>query len=212
METITRTNEQKKNSLEQKLELAKELGLVAQVEMIENEIQKGKFEKLCPYPEVTMNQAREAMCEPYFFKYERPGPITVFMNMGILLSKHACRWCWSNEAYGYFDRKEQKNLDDRDKTHEHHVFRYFLKKEEVGLGQKATSHFNGEGSVQYEVREITELPMAAMLRLKEAKDKNLFSSFEIWRPESMSEKEARLHDPWLVGVFDNRYFKLCDWR
>lgn len=55
--------------------------------------------------------------------------------------------------------------------------------------------------------EGIEIPYAALIRLREAQDKKLFDTFEIWRPVA----ELPVADPWLIGRVYGRFFKICAW-
>lgn len=72
---------------------------------------------------------------------------------------------------------------------------------------EGTNANRSEGMSDYQAM----LPMSALCRLKEAKEKDIFDSFEVWRPS-----EWKAPDPWLVGVHMDQgravYFKVCDWR
>lgn len=189
METMTKTLEQKTHGLQEKLELAKSLGLIAQVQMIEEEIKRIAFDQKNIYPQVTEEEAQEAMCEKEIHQHK---------------GWKSCRFF---TKYRYQHIQENPIYCGKWKAHTHIKFKQQLKKETIGFGQKELSMFG-----EYTVKESTTMPMAALLRLKEAKDKNFFDSFQIWRPETESEKEARLLDPWLVGIHQGKAYKLCDWR
>lgn len=189
METMTKTYEQKKTTLNQRLELAKELGLVSQVAMLEMEMQEVQFEQVNTYQLVTKAEAQKAMCQSKSHK-------------------HGSRWmsCRHILFYQLATIKEWPVRCGKTGIHEHVVYAQEIASESIGFGQKVATQFG-----EFAVQEITRLPMAAMLRLKEAKEKG-FTDFEVWRPETNDEKLRRELDPWLVGVRFGKFYKLCDWR
>lgn len=181
--TTIQTHEQKLHHLQQKLELAKELGLTQQMAMICNEIRISKLEQTCTYPEVTQQEARAAMC---------PITVTEFKPKWVgFMKKEKCGYEVMPRGFTLFSGPHPCEKIDK---HSH--------TDQLGL----------RSEILQLTEEKTLLPLAALIRMKEAKEKNVFESFQVWRPETASEAEARKLDPWLVGVVGNRYFKLCDWR
>lgn len=194
METLTKTYEQKKTALEQKLELAKELGLVSQVEMLEGEIRQNEIDQRNPYPEVTKKEACIAMLPKEVVAHKTyliPCRHIIRYQLATIKQWPIRCWKWGK--------------------HEHTKYLKELLTETVGFGQEQTNSYLGS-SYKWVVKEKAKLPLSAMIRLKEAKEKNFFESFQIWRPETESEQEARLLDPWLVGVLNDRFYKIADWR
>lgn len=192
METLTKnTVEQKKHGLEQKLELAKELELKEQVAMIWKEIKVCDIEQTTTYEKVTVEKCRELLC---------PKTVTEFKAKRI---GHILPWKrdWVECQHG--------------KREEAFMFSLFL-----GLNsacEKIVCHTHTEQPqiVREKLgteKNTTALPTAALILMREAKSRNLFDHFEIWRPETQAETKARLDDPWLVGCVDNHFYKLCDWR
>lgn len=183
---------QKTNQFEERIAIAKELGLENQVSLLKRAMKIFDIEQKNTYPEVTIKDAREAMC---------PKTTTEFK------AKRINRWkFWDKDwaecevilqQQGIFTNSDVvcEKIVDHNHVDQKAIVREHMSGKDIGYGEN-----------------ITLLPMAALLRMKEAKDKNIFHSFEVWRPESESEQEARLLDPWLVGVIGQRYFKLCDWR
>lgn len=183
---MIKTFEQKATALEQKLELAKELGLKDQVSLIHKEIKINELEQKNTYLEVTRAEARGAMCPKKEIKFEQK-------MIGKWWRKDWAECQWGRNAWSFMSKD-----CGRTDTHIHIA--------QPGL------HAEIPGRPMTELAEPTPLPMAALIRMKEAKEKNIFDHFEVWRPETDSEEKTRLEDPWLVGAVGSRYFKLCDWR
>lgn len=168
--------------LQQRMQLAAELGLRNQQIMIGKEIKVLEVLQKCTWPEVTPGEARNAMCPIEIVSFKQP--VKWYQRIyGTDLRK-----CAFIEYSSMFGHNRCNDTEDHGHT------------KQLGLEMESVE---GTGA---------QLPMAALLRLKEAKAKNFFESFQVWRPETASEAEARMLDPWLVGVVNGRYFKLCDWR
>jgi hypothetical protein len=226
-------------SLRERLTIAKDVKAKGQVRMLEAAIiqteRAFRIEHMNPYPEVTRQMALDAMCEP--IKEEptpEPQPMTgsrlnSFMQYALgsalrdnlkladferQLIEHSAmqmantmnmprQWIGSPIGVrGQWDQSTESSAFNR-KTH-----KYGLACEILNMTDLAV-----EGSRDTAVM----LPMSALCRLKEAKAKNMFGHFEVWRPS-----EWKAPDPWLVGVYERqangaenflpRYYKVCDWR
>lgn len=141
-------------ALKQRRELAVLAGAFRQVDRIDRALNVKRREWRVrhenPYPEVTTDDARMAMCG---FEGVASSGVSTYRR-----------------------------------------FTYQLKREQIGVVGVCAGY------------EDTDLPNAALIRLKEAKDKDIFDWFEVWYPTEHAP------DPWLVGCFQGKFYKICDWR
>lgn len=226
-------------SLKQRRNLAQELGAKGQVRLFDREIVRTgrayRIEHQNPYPECNKTDAMDAMCEPLKSKESSPleaikgtmnqnmqktlgNAMGSIMGLGGLGSDQSIRKSISQlQAYQnamslndlqnayHYATVQMNNPWSRGYSRSTH--KYDLACEVLNLNDLKV-----EGSSDTEVM----LPMSALCRMKEAKEKNLFDHFEVWRPA-----DWKAPDPWLVGVYyktDGRsqgtthYYKVCDWR
>lgn len=192
-----------------------------------------------PYPECTKQEAMDAMCEP--IKPPEPSPVekvkgSLNENMRKALTSAM------QDAERLMEREKDRTLRQSINQIGTYERMMNMQQERWGLGLGGFSGLSAqmgstwarqsmgfsnqthkydlacatlnmadlsvEGSLDTEVM----LPMAALCRLKEAKEKKMFDSFQVWRPA-----EWKAPDPWLVGVWNEEdgkthYFKVCDWR
>lgn len=229
------THKSKIKKLEECLALARELNVVNQIPLYEAEIKastkRWKIDHQNPYPEVTREDAMDAMCEPL-----------------IVCEKHekaACAMCRIRDARMVKDYKFKLWADavviaapnNGLTPHQGQALGNALlaaqqinwQQQGAALGQQqqytdthtATFPMWGIANQLGNIQRISPtvypamLPLPALIRLKEAKEREIFDSYEVWRPVT-KEEYAQLTDPWLVGiVYDDgkmRCFKLCDWR
>ncbi len=215
--------EQYVRSLRERLELAKSINAKGQVQLIEKEITKTerafKIEHRNPYPEVTKDDARNSMCEPTALEpFQSKALQSALEDVEKLLAqegiKTGAQLKRHVDLFGDEHLRREYDyvaLDVFGSRRERQTHKYDLACEVLTVGEP-------QNFVTYEGRHDTEvmLPMAALCRLKEAADKNMFDAYEVWRPS-----EWKAPDPWLVGVqviqnrnedTKRRYFKVCDWR
>ena len=213
-------------NLNERLKLARSMKLKGQVVLFENAIKqrhrKWAIEHVNPYPEVTKDMARDAMCEPI------KGDEEARRKSGLTYDQFdALRF-----ALGDIQQM-QRRLDAQVAQH---AFSTYLARPGswlelggfVGTPSRQTHKYDlaceplyveGANDIRAEGSADTQvmLPMAALCELANAKNKDLFDSYQVWRP-----KEWKAPDPWLVGVYIKRdergqaqgarFFKLCDWR
>lgn len=220
--------------LKQRLDLAKELGAIGQARLFDRELVRTerayRIQHENPYPECNKTDAMDAMCEPIAEHKSDIEKVKVSMNerMRETLDK------------ALMDSERVFNLQDsnilRRSFNELQAYRsafnqrsdamQFIMNNPWATGYSRKTHkydlacevlnladLKVEGTLDTEVM----LPMSALCRMKEAKEKNLFDHFEVWRPA-----EWKAPDPWLVGVWydaaerrslgNAHYYKVCDWR
>lgn len=225
------------HGLKQRRDLAKDLGAKWQADLFELEIVRAerayRVRHENPYPECSKTDAMDAMCEPIAAR-----------NADSENFKRTLNEDMRNALSGALRAIETLEARDQNQMLQNSVNRMQAYQTDVrlmgamqagayfGLDPRMSAAWQGyspqthkydlacetlnlvgqevEGSLDTEVM----LPMSALCRLKEAKEKNLFDHFEVWRPS-----EWKAPDPWLVGVWyeDKRhakshYFKVCDWR
>lgn len=194
-------------SLQERLNLARELEAKGQVKLFEAEIKRVQrafmVDHMNPYPEVTRDMAMDAMCGP-IKKDQRDdetmqklAPSGTFEGTSLLRAL-----LYSQLSPGHTISIPRLGQGYNQNWYGRGTHKYDLEQATVmmpGLGI--------EGATESEVL----LPMSALCRLKEAKEKDIFDHFQVWRPT-----EYKAPDPWLVGVYRAglkwRYFKICDWR
>ena len=224
--------------LEQRRELATELGAKGQVRLFDIEIVRlGRSYRIRhenPYPECNKTDAMDAMCEPIAEHKSDIEKVKASMNENMQSALQ--------KAMGQAERLfnlDRSNLLRQSVNQQQAYLNAMMNDRMDAMSYMAGMMLNNPWSRGYsrqthkydlvcEVLNLADLkveataetavmlPMSALCRLKEAKEKNLFDHFEVWRPA-----EWKAPDPWLVGVFyetDGRspgtahYYKVCDWR
>lgn len=223
-------------SLKQRRILANELGAKGQVRLFDREIVRTgrayRIQHQNPYPECNKTDAMDAMCEP--IKPDVPSELEqVKGSMNENMRNTLANALWHtqkmfsidtsqslrksvNQLQAYQNAMMNQQIDQMrpylnnpwDRGYSRQTHKYDLACEILNLEDMSV-----EGSSDTAVL----LPMSALCRMKEAKEKNLFDHFQVWRPS-----EWKAPDPWLVGVYypektpdltqDALYFKVCDWR
>lgn len=226
----------------QRLGLAKELKAKGQVRLFERAIGKieraYRIAHKNPYPECTKQEAMDAMCDP--IKPPEPSPVEKVkgslnenMRKALTSAMRDAERLMAREQ----DRKLRQTIDQMEIYRQamHPQQRWVDASAFSGMSAQvfqprwaSTFGSNSRSTHKYDLACATlnmadmavegsldtevMLPMAALCRLKEAKEKKMFDSFEVWRPA-----EWKAPDPWLVGVWNEddgktHYFKVCDWR